>query len=346
MLQLTNVTVRFGATVAVDDVTLRVSDGEQVSVLGPSGSGKSTLLRAIAGLEPLASGQVAWDGRDLADLPTHRRGFGLMFQDYVLFPHLDVAANIAFGLEATGVSRDERTQRVAESLELVGLSGYQARLPAQLSGGEQQRVALARALAPRPRLLMLDEPLGALDRGLRRSLLDELAAIFERLSMPIIYVTHDHEEALAIGDRVAVMRAGRIETVMPPGELWQRPPSEFVARFLGLCNVLEAHIVNGRARTEIGTFTVPADAILEEGSRRKLLLRPEAFVPASNGEIDAVVRSIAFRGDHTLLKVDVMNGGEPVSRLELEARWQPIPRAGERLRLAVDPSSVLLLPLP
>ena len=340
MLSLRDVTVRFGDLAAVDRVSLEVSAGEQLSVLGPSGSGKSTLLRAVAGLEPLAAGRVEWDGRDISSVPAHRRGFGLMFQDYVLFPHLDVAGNVAFGLDAAL----DRRQRVAEVLELVGLSGFENRMPSQLSGGEQQRVALARALAPRPRLLMLDEPLGALDRGLRRALLDELVEIFNRLTTPLIYVTHDHEEALAVADRVAVMRAGRLEAVLPPAELWQSPPNEFVARFLGFANLLDTtREEGGRARSAIGTFDVPEHALAES----KLLLKPDAFRPAPDGPIHGVVQARTFRGDHTLLRVDIpgQGGTQPAARLEVEWRWSPIPAVGERVSLAVDPAGVVLLPL-
>lgn len=234
MLGLRDVRVVFGDTAAVDGVTLDVNEGERLSVLGPSGSGKSTLLRAVAGLEPLQSGRIEWDGQNLSNVAVHERRFGLMFQDYVLFPHLDVRRNVAFGLEVKGMPPDQMAQRLDEVLALVRLTGYERRLPAQLSGGEQQRVALARTLAPKPWLLMLDEPLGALDRSLRRDLLDELLEIVARARLTSIYVTHDHEEALAFGDRVAVMHAGRVEALAPPGELLAEPPNEFVARFLGL----------------------------------------------------------------------------------------------------------------
>ena len=343
MLRLTGVTVRFDQNAAIDSVDLDVRDGERLSVLGPSGSGKSTLLRAICGLEPLASGRIEWDGRDLTGVPVHRRGFGLMFQDYVLFPHLDVARNVRFGLQLAGVDREQADARVAEVLALVGLRGFERRLPAQLSGGEQQRVALARALAARPKLLMLDEPLGALDRSLRRSLLDELSDLFTDLGLPIVYVTHDHEEALAIGDRVAVMRDGRIEALLPPRELWQRPPTEFVARFLGFTNILDAQVAGGGATTSLGTFRI-ADPAGAEGSYR-LLIRPDAFQPDDDGPIQGIVRSSTFRGDHTVLRVsvDVASPGETL--LDIEADWPRLPGAGDHIRLRVDSSGVVLLPL-
>ncbi len=246
---------------------------------------------------------------------------------------------------------------MAEVLTLVGLRGFESRLTGQLSGGEQQRVALARALAPRPRLLMLDEPLGALDRALRRSLLDELHGLFEQLSLPIVYVTHDHEEALAIGDRVAVMHAGRVEAVLPPQELWRRPPNEFVARFLGLNNILDADVVDGRAKTALGTFAfIGADATNPPPAtdgRHRLLIRPDAFRPAADedvGAVEAVVMSTAFRGDYTLMRVAVAGSDEAAASadtattLEVHTDW-PVPKVGDRVRLLVDPSGVVLLPL-
>ncbi|MGI8929631.1 MAG: ABC transporter ATP-binding protein [Candidatus Limnocylindrales bacterium] len=343
-LNLIGVTVKFDSTVAVDRVDLEVRDGERLSVLGPSGSGKSTLLRAICGLEPLASGRIEWDGRDLAAVPVHHRGFGLMFQDYALFPHLNVEQNVRFGLENRDFPRAEALDRVDEVLDKVGLHGYEKRLPAQLSGGEQQRVALARAMAPRPRLLMLDEPLGALDRGLRRSLLEELSETFEGLGLPIIYVTHDHEEALAIGDRVCVVRAGQIETVLPPRDLWRRPPTEFVARFLGLNNIVDAQVDADRVTATLGTFNLPSDLLPIEGSYR-LLIRPDAFRLQPDGPITAVVRSATFRGDHTLLRVHVEDRPDLDIALEVQAAWSPAPEAGNRLRLGIDPSGLVLLPL-
>src|SRR4051794_23795922 len=208
MLSLEGLTARYGARTALDSVDLAVPAGQIVSLLGPSGSGKTTLLRVVAGLERPADGRVTFEGRDLAAVPTHQRGFGLMFQDYALFPHKDVAANVGFGLKMQGRPRAEIESGTAWALELVGLAGFAKRNVSTLSGGEQQRVALARALAPRPRLLMLDEPLGALDRALRERLLDELGSILRRLRQTAIYVTHDQDEASALADRLLVLRAG------------------------------------------------------------------------------------------------------------------------------------------
>jgi thiamine transport system ATP-binding protein len=232
VLALHDITVRYGDTVAVDGVDLTVEKGSTVCVLGPSGCGKSTLLRVVTGLVRPDAGRVTWDGDDITDVPTHRRGFGLMFQDHALFPHRDVAANVGFGPRMQGRSRAAIAARVDELLELVGLAGYGPRPVDELSGGEQQRVALARALAPEPRMLLLDEPLGSLDRVLRDRLLDELPSLFERLGTTVLYVTHDQDEARAIADQVAVMRAGRLAQVGTPAEVWERPADEFVAEFV------------------------------------------------------------------------------------------------------------------
>ena len=232
--------VRYGATrrrpgsVAVDGVSLDVAAGEIVALLGPSGCGKSSLLRAVAGLEPLAGGSVAFDGEDLAGVPVHRRGFGLLFQDGQLFPHRDVGRNVAYGLEAQGVPRAERAARVAELLADVGLAGYAGRSVATLSGGEKQRVALARALAPRPRLLLLDEPLSALDRRLRERLAVDVRDTLKATGTTAVFVTHDHDEAFTVADRVAVMDAGRLLQVAAPDVLLRAPAGPRVAEFLGL----------------------------------------------------------------------------------------------------------------
>ncbi len=237
-LAIEHVTVRFGEHVALDDVHLIVGDGEIVCVLGPSGSGKSTLLRAVAGLEPLAGGRVLRDGTDLAGVAPERRGLGLMFQDPTLFPHRDVLANASFGPRMQGASSAGAEERAREVLGLVGLAGYEHRRVNELSGGEQQRVALARALAPTPALLMLDEPLGALDRRLRERLVDDIGALFRELHQSVLFVTHDHDEAFGLADRVAILHAGRLEQIGSPTELWERPATAFVASFLGW-NIVE-----------------------------------------------------------------------------------------------------------
>ena len=231
-------TVRYGDTTAVDDVSLDLATGQVLAVLGPSGCGKSTLLRAVAGLEPLASGSIAWDGTDLAGTPTHRRGFALMFQDGQLFAHLTVARNVAYALRLRRTPSARIAARVRELLELVGLAGYDDRLPGTLSGGERQRVALARALAVEPRLILLDEPLSALDATLRERLAGDLRAILHAAGTTALLVTHDHEEAFALADRLAVMRDGRVVQSGAIDEVWREPVDEATALFLGYARVL------------------------------------------------------------------------------------------------------------
>lgn len=362
-LLLEGVTVRYGDVAAVAEVDLALPDGQVTAIMGPSGCGKSTLLRAIAGLERPAGGRITYGGRDLADVPVHRRGFGLMFQDYVLFPHLDVAGNVAFGLRMQGLPRATIRGRVAEVLGMVGLVGYEGRPVGQLSGGEQQRVGLARSLAPAPRLLMLDEPLGALDRTLRERLLVELRELFDRLGIAILYVTHDQEEAFAVADRVVVMREGRVEQAEPAEVVWRRPATEFVARFLGFVNIGSATVAGeagrGVAVTEWGRLPVPDDA--PRGDRR-VVLRPGGFLPAPAhpvagdraasevppgiagqaveiGVIEGVVEARTFRGDHFLLRVRPVTGGP----LEVAAAWAPVPRVGDPVRLAVRAEDVIVL---
>jgi thiamine transport system ATP-binding protein len=314
MLRVEQLSMRYGDTVALDGVDLAVEDGEIVSVLGPSGSGKSTLLRVVAGLEPQATGRVSWDDSDLTGVPPHLRQLGLMFQEHTLFPHRDVLGNVAFGLRMRGLPRLQTEGRARELLALVGLAGYEHRRVTELSGGEQQRVALARALAPAPRLLMLDEPLGSLDRALRERLMVELRELFTRLGLTSLYVTHDHDEAFALADRVVVMHDGRIEQLGTPVEVWERPATEFVARFLGY-NV-----------TDLG--------------RGRVGVRPDGVRVTSDGPIAGVVTARTFRRDHFLLEVKVA-GGPP---LEVAATGDRVPAVGDAVRLAVDADAVVPLP--
>jgi ABC-type Fe3+/spermidine/putrescine transport system ATPase subunit len=242
-VELLEVTKRFGEVTAVDAVDLEVRPGEFLSLLGPSGCGKTTTLRLIAGFERPDEGEVRIGGRDVSRLPAYKRNVNTVFQSYALFPHLTVSENVAYGLKQRGLSRTERRARAAELLELVRLSGYEARKPRQLSGGQQQRVALARALVMQPQVLLLDEPLGALDLKVRKELQIELKRIQEEIGITFVYVTHDQEEALAMSDRVAVMNRGRIEQLGVPGEIYDSPATEFVASFIGDTNFVR---VNGR----------------------------------------------------------------------------------------------------
>jgi len=275
-------------------VSFAVARDETVCLLGASGSGKSTILQLIAGLDSPGAGSVLWDGVDLASTPAHLRDFGLVFQDYALFPHLDVFRNVAFGPHMKGWSRTQVAQRVAEVLELVNLTGLERRAATELSGGEQQRVALARALAPRPRLLMFDEPLGALDRALREELLGELRLVLARTRIPSLYVTHDQEEAFKIGDRILLLHAGRIVRDGAPEQIWAAPGSPWAAEFLGLGNVIPGRVLDGKRRVEtaLGNFPLHCDHDHRRGDEVHVLARP---APARDGALlRGTVRDVIF----------------------------------------------------
>ncbi|MFF0436875.1 ABC transporter ATP-binding protein [Streptomyces sp. NPDC004327] len=337
MLTLTGATVRFGDRAVLDAVDLEVAEHEIVCVLGPSGSGKSTLLRAVAGLQPLDGGRVLLGGADQAGVPVHRRGVGLMFQDHQLFPQRDVAGNVAFGLRMRGASRAEQATRVDELLDLVGLPGAGRRAVSALSGGEQQRVALARALAPRPRLLMLDEPLGQLDRGLRERLVVELRGLFGALGTTVLAVTHDQGEAFALADRVVVMRDGRIAQSGTPLEVWRRPASEFVARFLGFDNVVPATVTGAAATTVWGKIPVPDGS--PQGDR-PLLVRPAGVRLATPGEgLACRVETRTFRGHHVAVTLRPAEG--PL--LEAEFALRDAPEAGAEVDVVFDADEVVVL---
>ncbi|MEE4423487.1 ABC transporter ATP-binding protein [Streptomyces bugieae] len=339
LLRLDGVTVRFGSAdrPALDSVDLDVAAHEIVCVLGPSGSGKSTLLRVVAGLQQADAGRVLLEGRDQTGVPTHRRGVGLMFQDHQLFPQRDVAGNVAFGLRIRRTARTDRDRTVAELLDLVGLPGAQRRAVASLSGGEQQRVALARALAPRPRLLMLDEPLGQLDRGLRERLVVELRRLFQELGTTVLAVTHDQGEAFALADRVVVMQEGRIAQTGTPLEVWQRPASEFVARFLGFDNVVEATVQGEAAVTPWGKVPIPNGT--PDGPCR-LLVRPAGvrLMPAPEG-LPCRVAARTFRGTHVALLLQPSSGPQ----LEAACALREAPEVGERVGIAFTAQDVVVL---
>jgi thiamine transport system ATP-binding protein len=332
MLQVRNVAKHYGPTAALIDVDLDVAVGETVAVLGPSGSGKSTLLRVIAGLEQPDHGAVSWDGSDLSSVPAHSRKFGLMFQDYALFPHRDVAGNVGFGLRMEGRSRRDVERRTGEVLELVGLSGMERRPIGELSGGEAQRVALARTLAPAPRLVMLDEPLGSLDRTLRERLVVELGEIFERVGSTVLYVTHDQEEAFTLANRVAVMRNGRLVQSATPEQLWAAPAEVFVSDFLGFSNRFTAQVAGGRA--DLGWTTVSIDV---PDGHYQVVLRPDALTVDPAGPVAVQVMGAVFRGDHYLAQVETGSG----ARLSISMPTRP--HAGDRLAVRIDPDGVLAL---
>ncbi|TYL54856.1 ABC transporter ATP-binding protein [Nocardioides sp. BGMRC 2183] len=320
MLEVAGARVELGDTVAVDDVDLHVPTGEITAVLGPSGCGKSTLLRAVAGVEPLVAGTVAWDGSDLSRVPTHRRGFALMFQDGQLFDHLTVARNIGYGLrnrtDRPAAGRRERRARVAELLDLVGLEGYADRLPRTLSGGERQRVALARCLAARPRLVLLDEPLSALDATLRERLATDLRRILRESGTTALLVTHDQEEAFALADRLAVMRRGRIVQEGSTRQVWSAPVDEEAARFLGFTRI----------------FAGEAATTLSGGTARRLAVRPSALRAGAEGDLTGTVLAATATPDGTRLLVEVDGVGE--ADATGPAGWSPAIGDPVRMRVA------------
>jgi thiamine transport system ATP-binding protein len=329
MLAISDVTVRYGDTLAVDDVSLDLAAGQVLAVLGPSGCGKSTLLRAVAGLEPLSAGTVAWDGADLAGVPTHKRGFALMFQDGQLFAHLTVARNVAYALRLRRTPSAQVTSRVRELLDLVGLSGYDDRLPGTLSGGERQRVALARALAVEPRLILLDEPLSALDATLRERLATDLRSILHAAGTTALLVTHDHEEAFALADRLAAMRAGRVVQEVAIDEVWREPVDEATALFLGY-----ARVVRGEAaRVLLGAGGLPpAPAVA---------VRRSALVVDGSGPLGARVESARVTPEQVRLVVDADGLGRLDAVAPLGSRVSP----GDEVAVRVDVTRVAVLPI-
>ena len=306
MLAVRNIFKTYEGNLLLNDISFTVAEGETICLLGASGSGKSTLLRMIAGLEAPDSGLIAFNGLDLTTTPPHLRDFGLVFQDYALFPHLNVNENVAFGLKMRRKGQAEITERVASALDMVSLAEFGNRKVTDLSGGEQQRVALARALAIRPRLLMFDEPLGALDRALREDLLNQLRMILHRTSIPAIYVTHDQEEAFTIADRVLILHDGKIVRDGTPADVWAKPESAFVVGFLGLGNLLNGEVVEqNKFQTEHGIFTVPCTHKHSKGDKVHLLARPLAAEDEANF-ISGLVVDVIFQQDR--FKVTFDNG--------------------------------------
>jgi putative spermidine/putrescine transport system ATP-binding protein len=309
----------YGDVVAVDGVDLEIQADEFFTMLGPSGSGKTTCLRLIAGFERPDDGRVELAGEDVSGLPPHERDVNTVFQDYALFPHMSVGQNVAYGLKVKRVGGDERGRRVAEALEMVRLGGYEDRRPAQLSGGQRQRVALARALVNRPRVLLLDEPLGALDLKLRQQMQEELRTLQQEVRITFVYVTHDQEEALTMSDRLAVFNDGRVEQVGAPAEVYEHPVNEFVAGFVGVSNIVER---------EGKRFTIRPEKvrILGDGEAASAGLRVE----------DGQIRDVAYIGAVTRYLVDLEGGGEiQVVRQNLEMSSQEaLEQRGRRVRVA------------
>jgi spermidine/putrescine transport system ATP-binding protein len=337
MLEIVNLYKSYESAPLLSGISFAVAADETVCLLGASGSGKSTLLRIIAGLEAPEQGSVRWEGQDLATIPAHRRGFGLVFQDYALFPHLDVAGNVAFGLHMLNLPNEEVMLRVTNALEKVNLAGFGQRRVTDLSGGEQQRVALARALAPNPHLLMLDEPLGALDRNLRERLMEELRHLLRSTHVPAIYVTHDQEEAFTLADRVMLLHEGKIIRSGTPQEVWNNPGSTWAARFLDSGNVIQGIVrstVGGmKVETPAGVFVMDCGHTHQVGEKVDILVRPQEIHRHTEGNLHGVVTDVVFHQDR--FKTTLDSG--------LYFFLPEAPRIGEEINLTISPKTVQCL---
>ncbi len=327
-------------TRALEPLTLDIAQGETLVLLGPSGCGKTTMLRIIAGLErPDAGGRVLFNGADVTRVPIEARKVGMVFQSYALFPNMDVAANIAYGLKIRGVGKTERAARVAELVALTGIKGLEGRRIDQLSGGQRQRVALARAVAPRPGVLLLDEPLTALDAALRERLRGELDRLLRALGITTVYVTHDQAEAMALGDRIVVMRKGAIAQVGAPRDIYFAPASRFVAEFIGAANIIEAAVADGVLVLPGGRVAVPGIAAT---GKAFAMVRPESIKIVSPDAADLCgrIETVSFTGDRLRLTVS----GAADSPLAIDAANSLAVRVGERVGLAIESAAVRLLP--
>lgn len=309
-LVLKNLTKRYGPVTAVENLNLSVEKGEFISLLGPSGCGKTTTLQMVAGFVEPTEGSIVLNGADLRKTPANKRGLGIVFQNYALFPHMTAAQNVAFGLEMQGVSKSECGARVAEALQLVGLAHLADRYPARMSGGQQQRVALVRALVIKPSVLLLDEPLSNLDAKLREEMQLELRSIQRTVGTTTLLVTHDQSEALALSDRIVVMNHGHVEQIAEPYTAYEGPATDFVGGFLGKANIFKARAgnIDGRPALRIAEAIIPLDGTqLSEGS---ILIRPEkiVFAPAGTSTIPGVMKSRVFQGNHWLCQIQTSAG--------------------------------------
>lgn len=345
MLEVRDIQKTYQNQPLLKGISFTVSQGETVGLLGPSGSGKSTLLRIIAGLEEPASGQILWDGKDINNVPTYKRNFGLMFQDYALFPHRNVRENVAFGLKMQNLPAREIEPLVDIALAQVNLSSFANRRVTDLSGGEQQRVALARALAPRPKLLMLDEPLGALDRALREQLIEELHELLHEIGIPAIYVTHDQDEAFAMADRLLLLHEGKIVQEGTPEEVYRNPTSEWVAKFLGLSNLVKGTVEKAkpfRVNTAIGEFQLDGKRVLEvPGNKVTLLLKPDSALPVKKALarncLQGKVTDSLFRGTGYLVRLTAEQ------QAKFEFLLDKPYKKGESIVLEIDSEKILCL---
>ena len=348
-LRIDNLVKSFDGNPVVKGANLNINKGEFVSLLGPSGCGKTTILRMVAGFERPTSGSIIVEGKDITPLPPNQRKIGMVFQAYALFPNMNVEDNVGFGLRIARVSTEERRARVEEMLKLIGLPGYGKRYPFEMSGGQQQRVALARALAPKPRMLLLDEPLSALDAKIRVSLREEIRAIQRDLGITTIFVTHDQEEALSISDRIVVMNAGNIEQVGAPFEIYNFPRTRFVASFVGTLNIFDGTVVDPAAgRLAIGGQEIVAARGVGDTARgavRSVALRPEAMVlnkPNGQGNhLRGTVEEVSFLG--AIVRISVRFDTNAIAIDTFNSPSAPPPRRGEIVTVSFSPEDVLML---
>lgn len=343
MLEVQSITKSYEGQPLLKGISFDVPEGETVCLLGASGSGKSTLLRIIAGIETPENGKIIWDGVDFTQVPVHKRGFGLMFQDYALFPHKNVFDNVAFGLKMQGMTSSQMKQRVQEVLELVNLEDFAKRRVTELSGGEQQRIAFARALAPKPKLIMFDEPLGALDRSLREQLLEDLRNLLHKTRIPAIYVTHDQEEAFAIGTEIMLTNGGVIVQRGKPEEVFERPANPWVARFLGQTNLIEGKVVSLtplRVATAIGEIVISQKQSmpLKVGSHLTVMVPAKAICLGEGGvnTMTGVIEDVLYKGQTYSLTVNIRGG-----RLQFN-KTQSF-TAGELVKISLDPEKIIYM---
>ncbi len=347
-IEFEGVSKAFGPQTVVQGLDLAVERGEFLSLLGPSGSGKTTILMMLAGFQAPTAGRIRLEGREIQDVPAHRRDLGVVFQSYALFPHMTVAQNVAFPLRMRGVAKSEIADRVARALDTVQLGALGARRPAQLSGGQQQRVALARAMVYEPKVVLMDEPLGALDKQLRERMQLELRDLHRALGLTVVFVTHDQSEALTMSDRIAVFDAGRIEQIGPPDAIYDRPETRFVAEFIGETNVLEARVealAGGLARVAARGRTLLARTERDLAPGREVLLcvRPERIAVTDDaGATNAIPVTVAdsvYQGDHIRLRLE----GEGVTLIARRERSRPPLAPGARGHAAFAPSDCALV---
>ena len=339
-LELQGITKRFPGFTAIEELNLTIPAGSFFALLGPSGCGKTTAMRILAGLDEATAGTVTVDGRDVTSIPANKRDMGMVFQAYSLFPHLTALENVEFGLKVRGRTKGERSTRAGDMLDLVGLSAHKAKYASELSGGQQQRVALARALAIQPRVLLLDEPLSALDAKVRTQLRDEIRRVQLEVGTTTLFVTHDQEEALAVADRVGVMSQGRLEQLAPPADVYSHPATPFVAEFVGLNNRVPAQVTDGTAEL-LGTRVATLPGSVESGSGTALL-RPESVTVAADEVGSATVKSVAFLGAISRVYVELADGSVLHAQMATAQAQHFAP--GVPVAVGVDQTRILVVP--